>query len=125
MENLEWVTNIENKRHYQNTEIAKQINKQRAFRVKEKNNRRIKKEIPNIIQLYLEGKTILKIARQIHTETTTITEILKENLSNFELMKKTRRSERAKILCGKINNSNNRYMKRDKLGRFVGVEYVK
>lgn len=123
IDNLEWCTGIENKRHYQSTDIAKERNKIKGKRITEKNKKRINEQKDRIIELYNKGLTILQIARTIHTECTQITRILKNNLDNYEQIQRTKRSNLSKELCNKINSNTKRRFIRDKLGRFTGVIY--
>lgn len=115
--------NVENKRHYQCTDIAKRRNKIRGKKSAEKNQKRINQEKDRIIELYNNGLTILQIARIIHTECKQITQILKNNLNNYEQIKHNKMSNFAKKQCEKINSNSNRHMTRDTLGRFTGVIY--
>lgn len=107
--NLEWVTNIENKRHYQRTDIAKIINKKRGEKATKKYNQRIKSLIPFVIYAYTKlNYSIEKINKCTGIGDEKISKVLKEN--NIPINNKPRKK---KIL------------KRDKLGRFVkgGILY--
>ena len=78
--NLEWITELDNKRHYRMTEIAKIRNKERGETRREAYKKQIDKVIPRIIFEYSKNNKTLK---QINIDTgigvATISKILKQN----------------------------------------------
>lgn len=101
--NLEWITSIDNKRHYRQTEISK-INNLKAKETLRKNyGEKTKKATSYIIYAYTQDNLIIKeISKQTGIGQAKISKILKEN--NIPL--------------------NNRYRKkyiykRNSLGRFI------
>ena len=78
--NLEWITELDNKRHYRMTEIAKIRNKEIGEIRREAYKKQIEKVIPRIIFEYSKNNKTLK---QINIDTgigvATISKILKQN----------------------------------------------
>lgn len=103
IDNLEWITNADNKRHYQKTDVAKVKRKEQGYRIQEKYKEKIKNKIPFIIYAYTKlNYTLEKLNKETGIGDERISKILKEN--NIPINNKPR-----KRLA----------YKRDKLGRFV------
>lgn len=103
IDNLEWITNADNKRHYQKTDVAKVKRKEQGYRMQEKYKEKIKNKIPFIIYAYTKlNYTLEKLNKETGIGDERISKILKEN--NIPINNKPR-----KRLA----------YKRDKLGRFV------
>ena len=103
IDNLEWITNADNKRHYQKTDVAKVKRKEQGYRIQEKYKEKIKNKIPFIIYAYTKlNYTLEKLNKETGIGDERISKILKEN--NITINNKPR-----KRLA----------YKRDKLGRFV------
>ena len=103
IDNLEWITNADNKRHYQKTDVAKVKRKEQGYRIQEKYKEKIKNKIPFIIYAYTKlNYTLEKLNKETGIGDEKISKILKEN--NIPINNKPR-----KRLA----------YKRDKLGRFV------
>lgn len=78
--NLEWISNIDNKRHYQKTEIAKEKNRIRSINKKIKYREKIESKIPEIIFNYKEKKmTIRELSKTMKMGSVTISKILNQN----------------------------------------------
>lgn len=105
IENLEWLSNEDNKRHYQKTPIAKVKNKQKATMARNKYYDKIKDKIPFIIEDYVKyNHTVEFINKKTGIGKSMISRILKENGIPINANKRER-----------FNIS----IKRDKLGRFM------
>ena len=103
IDNLEWITNADNKRHYQKTDVAKVKRKEQGYRIQEKYKEKIKNKIPFIIYAYTKlNYTLEKLNKETGIGDERISKILKEN--NIPINNKPR-----KRLA----------YKRDKLGRFA------
>lgn len=103
IDNLEWITNADNKRHYQKTDVAKVKRKEQGYRIQEKYKEKIRNKIPFIIYAYTKlNYTLEKLNKETGIGDERISKILKEN--NIPINNKPR-----KRLA----------YKRDKLGRFV------
>lgn len=103
IDNLEWITNADNKRHYQKTDVAKVKRKEQGYRIQEKYKEKIKNKISFIIYAYTKlNYTLEKLNKETGIGDERISKILKEN--NIPINNKPR-----KRLA----------YKRDKLGRFV------
>ena len=103
IDNLEWITNADNKRHYQKTDVAKVKRKEQGYRIQEKYKEKIKNKIPFIIYAYTKlNYTLEKLNKETGIGDERISKILKEN--NIPINNKPRK----KLAY-----------KRDKLGRFV------
>ena len=103
IDNLEWITNADNKRHYQKTDVAKVKRKEQGYRIQEKYKEKIKNKIPFIIYAYTKlNYTLEKLNKETGIGDERISKILKEN--NVPINNKPR-----KRLA----------YKRDKLGRFA------
>lgn len=106
--NLEWISNIDNKRHYQKTEIAKVKNNERGKKASEKYYKKIQDLIPAIIYRYTKlNWTLEQISSETGIGDNKISKILKDN--HIILNRKPRKP---------IN------FKRDKLGRFIKGEML-
>ena len=80
VDNLEWCTNVENKRHYLKTDTGKSNILKRQEKVNKKYQERIRKATPQIIYLYKEkNKTIAEINKIVKIYKGKIGQILKEN----------------------------------------------
>ena len=102
--NLEWVSMLENKRHYQSTDFAKKVSIQKSITRKENYRNKIKDIIPKILYDYkIEEKTIEQINKETKIGNSMISRILKEN--NIKLEPNKRRKKLT--------------FKRNKLGRFI------
>lgn len=106
IDNLEWITNADNKKHYQKTDVAKVKRKEQGYRIRKKYNEKIKNKIPFIIQAYTKlNYTLEKLNKETGIGDQKISEILKEN--NIPINNKPR---------------NKLIYKRDNLGRFIKKE---
>lgn len=106
--NLEWISNIENKRHYQRTDIAKQRNILKAKDRNKKFEKRIQEYASIIINGYTQEDLIIEeLRRKTKLGYSTIVRILKEN--NIKINPKKRK----KVI-----------IRRDEKGRFAKKETV-
>ena len=77
VENLEWVSDLENKLHYRKSKRAKQDLKNRDDRVASKVCERISKNKEKIIALYKKGYSIEEIAKEVNMGKDLVSSILR------------------------------------------------
>ena len=106
VENLEWISDLENKRHYSRTSFCKQMHSELSALMKERTKIKLKSNAEYLINGYVhENKTIKELSAITKIGQNKISNFLKENGVQLNAY----RYDRPKL-------------KRDKLGKFLKVK---
>lgn len=76
VENLEWVTAVENLRHYQNSNKWEEMNRQKKSKLASQTIKRIKEHKEKIIKLYKEDYTVKDIAKMLKVGRDFVSDVL-------------------------------------------------
>lgn len=80
VDNLEWITDIDNKKHYQSTEKAKVINTQKGIQMHNKLLNKLEKNKDILINGYIiQNKTIAELSKLTNIGRNSISKFLKYN----------------------------------------------